>query len=414
MIRILQISDIHFKKFDNTVDEYAEMRQRVKDCVEDYCKTANLDCLMICGDIAFSGNAYEYENKAKPFIADLLGIMNAGQDRVYMVPGNHDKNRSADGRHTRAFLRDGLLHDKQADFVLDNIKRDEQETMKALYKPFHDYMEFANDYDSLSDVAKKMLADDRIGFSDMMYRAYELGKLGDYAVVLYGINSCLASDDMDDKEHNQALPKQTYNIVQERKVINISMMHHPMKFINKGLATIEKELDDKYVVQFYGHEHIESFEKGDAIKIFSGALQPDYKTEEDKKVYRPVFNIIEMDVNGDVLSVVVRPYIWTWDEPVPTFKKESPKTYTHNLTAQRNATKARVVQQLASLPEGVTVRDVKIRVVRNPHYLSIIKDVYADFQTTGDKGKDCIKFFERVTTDHKYSELHNILSKYER
>ena len=82
--------------------------------------------------------------------------MGAEAKQVYLVPGNHDKNREAEGKYTRAFLRDGLLFDKQADFLLDNIKREEQKTMQALYKPFHDYIEFASEYDSLSDVANRV------------------------------------------------------------------------------------------------------------------------------------------------------------------------------------------------------------------------------------------------------------------
>lgn len=54
MLTFLQISDIHFKKFDDSVDEYSEMRQRMKDCVEDYCRHNKIDNILICGDIAFS------------------------------------------------------------------------------------------------------------------------------------------------------------------------------------------------------------------------------------------------------------------------------------------------------------------------------------------------------------------------
>ncbi len=414
MITILQLSDIHFKKFDDAVDEFTEMRQRVKNCVDDYCKTGSIDCLMICGDVAFSGNAYEYENKAKPFINDLLQFMGAEAKQVYLVPGNHDKNREAEGKHTRAFLRDGLLFDKQADFVLDNIKREEQKTMQALYKPFHDYMEFASEYDSLSDVANRVLSDTKIEFNDKMYREYKLGDLGEYVVKLYGINSCLASDDRDDKEHLQALPKMTYNIVQERKVINISMMHHPMKFIKNGAELIEKELDSKYSVQFYGHEHIPSFKNDSSVKIFSGALQPDYENEEQKKIYRPVFNIIEMDVTEDTLSVKVKPYVWTWDQPEATFVKEEIKEFKHDLTMQRVAVTLRTVTPPLALPDGVTEREIKIRLANYSYYHNVIKEVYADFVLTNDKGKDCAKFFKRVDRDNNYLEVHKKLLRYGR
>lgn len=412
MLTLLQLSDIHFKKFDNALDEYTEMRQRMKDCVSDYCQTGHIDYLMICGDVAFSGNAYEYENKAKPFIAELMELMGAEVKDVFVIPGNHDKNREAAGKHTRAFLRDGLLYDAEADFVLDSIKREEPETLKNLYAPFHDYMEFANEYSCLSPVAEKMLSGSAIGFSDKMFWNYKLATIGDYTIVLNGINSCLASDGKDEKGHIQALPAMLYKTVQERKVVNICMMHHPIELIEKG-AAIESQLDDLYAVQFYGHIHKQSYRKDDAIKVYSGALQPDIYEEEDKTQYQPVFNIVEIDVQGDTLYLTVKPYIWDWNTEDVSFKAGKQETFTLDLTRQRDA---RTIHnhQNRILPEGVTIRDVKIRLMSYPHYHNIIKEMYDDFEVTGDKGKDCIRFFEQVEREGRIVELNNKLNQYGR
>lgn len=412
MLTILQISDIHFQKTDNAVDEYAEMRQRMKDCILDFCEKGKIDFLMICGDIAFSGSASEYNNKAKPFINDLLKLMGGNPNQVYVIPGNHDKDREAKGKHTRAFLRDGLLNDKHADAILSNIKQEEPDTIAAIYKPFHDYMEFANEYDSLSGVAKKVFIGDKITFNDNMYWSCEIGKLGNYTVELYGINSCLASDDKDDKEHRQVLPKMAYKTVQKRNIINISMMHHPMDFINNN-DVIKADFDNLYIIQFYGHLHRQTISVDNAIKVFSGALQPDHRSDDDKEKYRPVFNIIQMDVNKDMLLLKVKPYVWDIDEKYPTFKIKKDEEFSLDLTRLSDTKTPRATKRDKNLPEGISERDIKIRLMKYPHYHDIIKKMNNDFELTGDKAKDCIKFFEWVSEKGDYLELHNILVKYE-
>ena len=63
MIRLLQISDIHFKRLPDARDEYAQLKERLFEKVEEISKDGKIDCILICGDVAFSGNKDEYEQK---------------------------------------------------------------------------------------------------------------------------------------------------------------------------------------------------------------------------------------------------------------------------------------------------------------------------------------------------------------
>ena len=57
MIRILQISDIHWLAIPDAMDDYNLMRHEFLDDIESFSKNGNghFDHLLICGDIAFSG-----------------------------------------------------------------------------------------------------------------------------------------------------------------------------------------------------------------------------------------------------------------------------------------------------------------------------------------------------------------------
>ena len=82
MQTILQLSDIHFKRLPEARDEYTQLKERLYEKVEEICKSTKVDCILICGDVAFSGNKDEYEQKAKPFIEELQKLTGCGKGRV--------------------------------------------------------------------------------------------------------------------------------------------------------------------------------------------------------------------------------------------------------------------------------------------------------------------------------------------
>jgi 3',5'-cyclic AMP phosphodiesterase CpdA len=67
MIRILQISDIHFLSCEDEDDNYSQLRQRLLDDVDDLIGTrGDVDVILVCGDIANKGQREEYD-KAHQF-----------------------------------------------------------------------------------------------------------------------------------------------------------------------------------------------------------------------------------------------------------------------------------------------------------------------------------------------------------
>lgn len=74
-IRLLQLSDIHWKKQLDAADDYTDIRDQMLQDLKYYCQdTGNtFDKILICGDIAFSGSTDEYK-RANLFINTLLII----------------------------------------------------------------------------------------------------------------------------------------------------------------------------------------------------------------------------------------------------------------------------------------------------------------------------------------------------
>src|SRR5262245_30372683 len=124
-IRILHLSDIHFKVSKGWDSEpvLRTLASFVKTEVE-----AGLapDLVVFSGDLAFSGKADEYalardwlENRLWPALPDGLP-----RDRLLLVPGNHDVDRSKVSRGVRS-MQDGLLEARIQDDITALLSDDD-------------------------------------------------------------------------------------------------------------------------------------------------------------------------------------------------------------------------------------------------------------------------------------------------
>ena len=55
---------------------------------------AEIDFIIFSGDVAYSGRSEEYEAAKEQFFDPLLKACKIGPDRLFIVPGNHDLDRS--------------------------------------------------------------------------------------------------------------------------------------------------------------------------------------------------------------------------------------------------------------------------------------------------------------------------------
>lgn len=96
------------------------------------------DAIFVTGDIAFSGSASEYAT-ARAWLRDVAGSVGLGLDRVFVVPGNHDVDRTADRDKATVRLVESLRAGKEP---LDEILR-EPEDRRRLAARLGPYLMFA-------------------------------------------------------------------------------------------------------------------------------------------------------------------------------------------------------------------------------------------------------------------------------
>jgi tetratricopeptide (TPR) repeat protein len=108
-LRILHISDLHIR---GDWEKEAWRRSRVlgdawKRNLDEVAQDGPVDLVAFTGDLAFSGRRVEYEGVGQ-FLDEVLSRLKCPRERLFLVPGNHDVDRSiarTSWKKLRALLR---------------------------------------------------------------------------------------------------------------------------------------------------------------------------------------------------------------------------------------------------------------------------------------------------------------------
>jgi 3',5'-cyclic AMP phosphodiesterase CpdA len=124
----VHLSDIHFNHGDvaQGLDQQLVLHELRSD-IEAFNKhnIPKPEAIFITGDIAFSGNVrkdVEYDN-AHRWISLLAEAVNIKEDRIFVVPGNHDVQRNI------------VQHDKNAARLLESLRSGNEKIDNALEHP---------------------------------------------------------------------------------------------------------------------------------------------------------------------------------------------------------------------------------------------------------------------------------------
>lgn len=125
-LRILHISDLHIS---GDWEREAWRRRRVlgdawKRNLDDVLQDGPVDLVAFTGDLAFSGRRVEYEGVGQ-FLDEVLSRLKCPRERLFLVPGNHDVDRSISPA-TWKELRSAALH----------LRLGYRETLRLPGKPF--------------------------------------------------------------------------------------------------------------------------------------------------------------------------------------------------------------------------------------------------------------------------------------
>ena len=427
MIRILQISDIHWLAIPDAMDDYNLMRREFLDDIESFHKNGNgnFDHLLICGDIAYSGEKEQY-TKAQIYIEKICDRIKLKQSEVYVVPGNHDKQRNAGKPELRNLIQSGLACESANDKMFYDLMEGDIETFRDLFVPFKEYRDFSAGYDSVEIMMDKCIERKDIDADkDHTYwKSIISYNLDGYQVHLYGFNTSLSCDqyDWDDWEtkrngHKMFLPKFAYNDFHKKKGkhIYISMMHHPTKYLANG-GKIEEEFDKFFQLQFYGHVHIpDASQNSDksTVRVFSGAMQPPGALDKKDCNYCPVFNIVELSINKnmdgmDFLHINLR--VNRWNDATKKFEddKKASKEFDVEINANPSRWENAPAPVQPKLPDGVTIRDIRVKFVSRLDTKRIINSVYHGFfDETQTSHTNNVNFLKKINEDNKWIELWN-------
>lgn len=439
MIRFLQISDIHFANVAGGDDEYRQMKCKfLEDIAECHQEIGRIDHILICGDIAFSGTEAQYK-EAKSFIAQISESTGCTDGHPFVVPGNHDKKRDVYSR-ARQTMRGALLNGKNTQQLLTS-KVKEPMAVGILYAPFKQYNKFASDNSCISDVGRKSLyfpeSDQETGVvprfesNDAFFWTEPIGELGGMSVIIHGSNSALLSDKDDGESHNmkegqhlQVLPLQAYNIEAKENEIHLLMLHHPLSEIMEK-EDLETKIDNLFRLQLYGHIHKQSSSSGDAIHIYSGALQP--PEADENKEYFPVYNVLEMDVveEGGQPCLKVDVFCRKWDgakfDEYPEETKTGDKALKVKLpindawerTKKRKEAGKHDTGNMEVAALTVYPHAVKHRFLQSGKEGKIIKKMYGDrFESITPNRMKYLEFLKQVEVEGKMNELNDILKSY--
>lgn len=295
-MRLLHLSDIHFKEPDclgPQTDPERPYRTRLKADLVALCVQKSVDAILVSGDIAFKGHSAEFA-AADAWLKDLAAASGCRPDRIYVVPGNHDVDRSV----CRASM--AISNAQGAIANATNLRREavlrtqlkDPDSGAALFKSLTAYNAFASPLGCFVSPAQP-------------YWFYNLDDLGGGVTLrLHGLTSTLISglEDRDDQPGRLYLsPLQTV-LDPESDVLNLVMSHHPPRWFLDEHA-VDDAVNDRAPLQFFGHEHRQRCIPTDGYMRFSaGAVNPE-RHEHD---WRPGYNVIDIEVVGTGRDRVVR------------------------------------------------------------------------------------------------------------
>ena len=179
------------------------------------------DAIFVTGDIAQGGAAEEYAS-ARNWLLGVAGSVGLGPDRVFVVPGNHDVDRTADrDRATIRLVQSLRAGSEQIDVVLQ-----EPEDRARLAARLSHYLSFAEGFAPGCLGAR---SDDQ----QELFWAHRLDARGGLRVRVLGLDTALLSVDDTDQGKLQLGTEQIdrglRNPSIERGELVIALSHHPLQ-----------------------------------------------------------------------------------------------------------------------------------------------------------------------------------------
>jgi 3',5'-cyclic AMP phosphodiesterase CpdA len=245
-ISIIHLSDFHFNKENES--EIETVLKSLIDDINNLKAKYNISpyFIVISGDIADKGAKSDYDFAVK-WLYNMMDNFDISRDRVFIVPGNHDIDRTQ------------LLKFSEIKFTdqrsVNKFLESDAEEKKALSKKLNNFFDFINEF-----------YDNKNPYSNNFYFSTSL-KIGNHSMGIVGLNSVWFSSErrFDGKVFDEKtlvigdiLAREAYDSVKDTDFC-VTIMHHPFSWLadfNEGLIKmiVMKNSD----VIFHGHIHSNS------------------------------------------------------------------------------------------------------------------------------------------------------------
>jgi predicted phosphodiesterase len=309
----LHLSDWHQKgkEFGRTkvrdalVKDIEERRTRIS------TDLAKIDFVMFSGDAAWSGTSEEYEAAIEHFFAPVLAAASLGRDRLFIVPGNHDLDRTALSRAPANLLESCDTSERISELLTDGLTRNK------ILSPMDHYQSFVRDF--LAEDAPT--PEPAYGFTtQFQVNGQSVGIVGLNSAWLCGRHKEVRNgiEDVNDYGYLVLGEAQVHDALYKtsRADIRIAVMHHPFDWF----ATTDK-LAEKGIVRgrlikgchfvLHGHEHESNVSVargmlGDCVVIGAGSCYD--RLEPIASRYANGYNYVHVDFRTSLGTAYLRRY----------------------------------------------------------------------------------------------------------
>ena len=300
----LHLSDWHQngKEFDRTVVRDALIKD-IENRTSISANLAEIDFIVFSGDVAFGGRPEEFEAAVDQLFNPLLEASGVGRERIFIVPGNHDLDRTAFDLLPAPLLKPLESDEEIQNWIIDIRKRE------RLLDPFHAFKEFVTDYTG------------QIQPDFANIRKWQIKRK---SIALLGINSswmCGRKKDtkgnIDDKGSVIVGEWQIYDPIKQISdaELKIGILHHPFDWLAEfDCNRVEGRLMQECNFILLGHQHKQRVNvmhstSGDCVIIPAGACYN--RRIAENPLYTNSYNFVHLDFNAGKGVVFLR----RWSEP---------------------------------------------------------------------------------------------------
>ncbi|MBN1323814.1 MAG: TIR domain-containing protein [Methanotrichaceae archaeon] len=260
---------------------------------------AEIDFIVFSGDVAHSGKAEEYEAAAEQLFGPLLKAAGVIPQRLFIVPGNHDLDRT-----TFELLPAALLKPLGSDSEVQRwLINDEERSL--LLRPFKAFASFVSNY---------------TGQEQPHYASIRKWQIGGKNIALLGLNSawmCGRNSANNDRGVVLLGESQIHDPLKEisNSDIKIAVLHHPFDWLAQfDCDHVEGRLMRQCDFILCGHQHkpqatVIKSTLGDCTVIPAGGSYNRRKVEDP--FYVNAYNIVHLDFESGKLVVFLR----RWSDP---------------------------------------------------------------------------------------------------